>query len=103
VLYAVGTRLSIGNSKASFASVVPYSAIMLACGIGTWMKRYWAVLGFETLLAIGLLGASLALIKVSSPVWAIAVLIVIGALGYLFWKLVRVLGRIQMPTPPSRR
>ncbi len=102
VLYAAGTRLSVGGHRASFASVIPYSAIMLACGIGTWFKRYWAVLGFQTLLAIGLLGASLALIKVNSIIWGIAVVVVIGGLGYLFWKLVRILGRIQMPVPPQR-
>lgn len=100
--YAAGTRPSLGGTKPSFASVIPYSVIMLACGIGTWMMRYWAVLGFQTLLAIGLLGASLALIKVNSVWWGIAVVIVIAAAAYLFWKLVRVLGRIQMPTRSTR-
>lgn len=100
--YAAGTRPSLGGTKPSFASVIPYSVIMLACGVGTWMKRYWAVLGFQTLLAIGLLGASLALIKVDSVWWGIAVAIVIAAAAYLFWKLVRVLGRIQMPTRTGR-
>jgi hypothetical protein len=100
--YAAGTRPSLGGTKPSFASVIPYSVIMLACGIGTWMMRYWAVLGFQTLLAIGLLGASLALIKVNSVWWGIAVVVVIAAAAYLFWKLVRVLGRIQMPTRSTR-
>lgn len=103
VLYAVGTRLTIGGSKPSIASVIPYSVIMLACGIGTWYKRYWAVLGFQTLLAVGLLGASLALVKVTSVLWGIVVVAVIAGFGYLFWSLVRILGRIQMPTPPQRR
>jgi hypothetical protein len=75
---------------------------MLTCAIGCWTLRYWAVLGFQTLLAIGILGVALALIRVNSLIWALVCVVVIGAGGYLFWKLVRVLSRLQLPTPPGR-
>ena len=39
---------------------------MLMCAVGMWRLRYWAVLGFQTLLAIGLLGFSLALVRASN-------------------------------------
>ena len=75
---------------------------MLMCAIGMWMMRYWALLGFQTLLAIGLVGFCLALIRVTSVVWALVCVVVIGAGGFLFYKLVRVLSRVQMPAPPGR-
>jgi hypothetical protein len=92
----------VSGHKPGLAEILVFSGLMLVCAAGMWRLRYWAVLGFETLLAIGLLGFSLALIKVESVFWAFAVCAIIGFFGYLFWKLVRVMGRIQMPTPPSR-
>jgi len=67
-----------------------------------WMMRYWALLGFQTLLAIGLVGFCLALVRVTSILWALVCVVVIGAGGFLFYKLVRVLSRVQMPAPPGR-
>jgi hypothetical protein len=100
VLYATGTKLS--GAKPHLSEVIVYVALMGACGIGCWRLRYWAVLGFQTLLAIGILGLALALIKVNSVLWTLICVVAIGAGGYLFWKLVRVLGRLQLPTPPGR-
>jgi hypothetical protein len=48
------------------------------------------------------LGFCLALVRVSNVIWALVCVIVIAAGGYLFYKLVRVLSRLQMPTPPGR-
>lgn len=100
VLYVTGAKLSTG--KPALPEVVVYCGLMLACAAGCWRLRYWAVLGFQTLLAIGILGLSLALIRVDSVLWALVFLVAIAAAGYLFWKLVRVLGRLQLPTPPGR-
>jgi hypothetical protein len=60
------------------------------------------LLGFQTLLAIGLVGFCLALVRVSSLAWALVCVVVIAAGGFLFYKLVRVLSRVQMPAPPGR-
>ena len=69
------------------------------CAIGMWRLRYGAVLGFMALLAIvatALLAASL--IEASNVCSGLVVaLVVVGGAGYLFFKLVRVLSRIQMP------
>jgi hypothetical protein len=100
IMFLTGTRL--GGSKPPAAEVIVYCALMLTCAIGCWTLRYWAVLGFQTLLAIGILGVALALIRVNSLIWALVCVVVIGAGGYLFWKLVRVLSRLQLPTPPGR-
>jgi uncharacterized membrane protein len=42
-----------------------------------------------------------ALIKVSSVVGLVVALAIVGFGGFLFWKLVRILSRIQMPKYPG--
>jgi hypothetical protein len=67
-----------------------------------WMMRYWAVLGFMALMALLLLFFSFALIKASS---LLGFAIAIGGVcitGFLFFKLVRVLSRLQLPRYPGR-
>jgi hypothetical protein len=54
------------------------------------------------LLGIMLLYFSLALIKVSSLLGLAICLVGLGGGGFLFYKLVRALSRIQMPRYPSR-
>ncbi len=62
---------------------------------GMYQRRYWAVLGFEALLAFQILVTSLALVVASTVLAALACVLSIGLGGWLFWKLVRVMGRIQ--------
>ncbi len=62
---------------------------------GMYRQRYWAVLGFEGLLAFQILVTSLALVVASTIAAAAVCVLGIGLAGWLFWKLVRVMGRIQ--------
>lgn len=62
---------------------------------GMYRRRYWAVLGFEALLAFQVLVTSLALVVASTLLAAGVCLLGIGLGGWLFWKLVRIMGRIQ--------
>lgn len=62
---------------------------------GMYNQRYWAVLGFEALLAFQILVTSLALIVAATIIAAAGCLLAILLAGWLFWKLVRVMGRIQ--------
>jgi hypothetical protein len=57
--------------------------------------RYWAVLAFEALLAFQIIVTSLALVVASTLLAAGLCLVSIVLAGWLFWKLVRVMGRIQ--------
>jgi hypothetical protein len=68
----------------------------LAAG-GLWMARYWAVLGFEVLLGLIVLVFSLFLLRASNVLAVVVCVPIIGIAGWLFWKLVRVMGRIQAP------
>ena len=73
-----------------------FLAVILALlAQGMYRRRYWAVLGFEALLAFQVLVTSLALVVASTIAAAAACLLSISLGGWLFWKLVRVMGRIQ--------
>jgi hypothetical protein len=71
------------------------TAILVGLAWGMYRRRYWAVLGFEGLLAFQILVTSLALVVASTLAAAGLCLLSIGLGGWLFWKLVRVMGRIQ--------
>jgi hypothetical protein len=79
------------------------TAILLIAAIGMWLRRYWAVLGFQVILALQIIAGSLALIRVQKWWIAVGLTILLGLLGWLFWKLVRAMARIQMPDRPDRR
>jgi len=72
------------------------AAALALCSGGMLARRYWAVLGFEGLLAFQMLVSCLALTVVSSLVVAVVLVVVVGLSGWLFWKLVRVMGRLSV-------
>jgi hypothetical protein len=65
-----------------------------------WTVRYWAVLGFEALLGFQIAVAALSLLVASNWWAALLCVAVIGLAGWLFWKLIRAMARIQMPDRP---
>jgi hypothetical protein len=69
--------------------------VLLLLAIGMYQRRYWAVLGFEALLAFQIIVTSLALVVASTIIAAVICVVSVGLGGWLFWKLVRVMGRIQ--------
>jgi hypothetical protein len=102
VLFVAGTKLKVGGNQPSAASTVVFAALMFMCAVGTWLKRYWAVLGLMALLALFALYFALALIKASSVVGFAIAIAGLCIAGGLLYKLVRVLSRIQMPKYPAR-
>jgi hypothetical protein len=71
------------------------TVLLAALALGMFRCRYWAVLGFEALLAFQIIVTSLALVVASTLAAAAGCLLAIGLGSWLFWKLVRVMGRIQ--------
>lgn len=64
---------------------------------GMWNSRYWAVLGFQAVMAILMVGAFLALVSATSVLGAVTPVVVGLGAGTLFWFTVKALARIQMP------
>jgi hypothetical protein len=95
-------RPKVGGQRTSASGEIVYLVVMAMCAYGLLRLRYWAVLGFMVLLLVTVLGAVLLLIRASNAAgFALAIVMVVGG-GFLFYKLVRVLSRVQMPRPPGR-
>jgi hypothetical protein len=101
VLFAAGVEVQ--GSDARTPGTIVYAGLMGAMAVGMWLARYWAVLGFQTLLAFAIVIWSLLLIKAESILGALLALAVIAAAGTMFWFLVKAMARIQMPArrPPT--
>ena len=73
------------------------AVVLVLLAQGMYRRRYWAVLGFEALLAFQIIVTSLALVVASTLLAAAICLLSVLLGGWLFWKLIRAMARIQMP------
>jgi hypothetical protein len=90
-------------SDASVAAGAPFVVVLGVAAVGMWRGRYWAVLGFQVILAITLINGLLFLvIRADTPLRVIGGLLVTGIAGALFWSLVKALARLQMPERRAR-
>jgi hypothetical protein len=107
VLVAANVGLALAGVEVSgrdptVGSTVLQSVVLLVCAAGMWRAKYWAVLGFQALLGLSILLAALALLVASGVLEAVVCLAIVGLGGWLFWKLVRALARLQMPERRAR-
>lgn len=102
ILFLAGVKLHSSGVRASTGQTIAFTVLMLVCAVGMWTMRYWAVLGFMALLAILVVFAIGALIKASSLLGVAIALAIVVLGGFLFFKLIRTLSRIQMPKYPGR-
>ena len=95
VLYLAGWEVS--GQDPNLGGALALCAVLLAAAYGMWRMRYWAVLGFEMLLGITLVYAGLSLLGPSNWEAVALAFVVMAVAGTLFWKLIRVMARIQLP------
>jgi len=91
-----GAELSSEQSDPATVSAVT-TAILAVAAIGMWLRQYWAVLGFQVILALQIVVLSLALVRVEKWWLGLGMAVAIGLLTWLFWKLIRAMARLQMP------
>jgi cation transport ATPase len=89
--------LDVNGKEPGAFGVLLFAVLMLLAAWGLWQRRYWAVLGFEALLAITLCIAALSLLVASNVAAVVLCVAILGPAGWLFWKLIRVMGRLQAP------
>lgn len=78
------------------------SAVLLIAAVGMWRAKYWAVLGFQTLLAMQVLIAAISIL-VANNIWLVLLfLVLIAFASVLFWFLIRAMARLQMPESPDQ-
>ncbi len=85
------------GSRPSAVGTVVFCAVMLGLAVGIWRHVYWAVLLFEALLGLTVAASGLAMLFASSVAGVVLCLVIVLAGGWLFWKLIRVMGRLQAP------
>ena len=95
VIVGAATVHDLSRRGGSLPGAIVLAGALALLAQGMYRRRYWAVLGFEALLAFQILVTSLALVVASTIAAAAGCLLSIGLGGWLFWKLVRVMGRIQ--------
>jgi hypothetical protein len=99
--YAGGVEVSGGQPH-----ILQVAAPVVLLGVmawGMWRVRYWAVLGFQTVLLFTILLAAIGLVGATDPLAAVGNFVLIPGCGVLFFFMVKALARIQMPQrrPPA--
>jgi hypothetical protein len=97
-LFAAGYRVK--GASAQTPSLIVFEALVLTAAVGLWKVRYWAVLGFEALLGLIVVYATLSLVLAENLAAVALCLAIAVPASLLFYKLIRAMARIQ--TPPHR-
>jgi hypothetical protein len=99
VAYVAGMK--VNGERPAIGGIIVYEALLLAAAVGMWRARYWAVLGFEFMLGFFIVILALLLVRASNVLAVVVVLAAGVPAGWLFWKLIRSMARIQMPERPG--
>jgi hypothetical protein len=100
ILLAAGYDVR-GKEQPSAAGAIVFALVMFVAAAAMWRGRYWAVLGFQCLLAIVGVYAGLSLLLANDVRAVVLCVALIAGSGTLFWFLVRAMARIQMPERPG--
>jgi hypothetical protein len=95
VLVGALTITDLSRHGGSLPGAIFLAGVFALLALGMFRVRYWAVIGFEALLAFQIIVTSLALVVASTITAALGCVASIALAGTLFWKLVSVMGRIQ--------
>jgi hypothetical protein len=106
VIFTVSAVLAVAGVDAGGrdirpAPVIAFALVFWVMAAGMWRARYWAVLGFQTLLLLMLLASAFGLVVVDSVFQAVGTTLLLFGSGALFYFLIRAMARIQMPSPPG--
>jgi len=98
VAFAAGVK--INGTRPAVGPVFGQAVLMGFVAWGMWNARYWAVLGMQTLLALTMIAAALALLTAANAWALLLVVLILVSSGTLFWFLIKAMARIQMPERP---
>jgi hypothetical protein len=94
--YAVGTEVS--GEKPELVQALAPALLMGLMAWGMWRARYWAVLGFQTILFFLIAATAFGLaLRELSAVQVLANLALLAIAGAFFFYMVKAMARIQMP------
>jgi hypothetical protein len=101
VAYLLGAE--VNGDRPHIVQVIIPALLMGVMSVGMWQVRYWAVLGFQAVLALLIIAAVLGAISASTIGPILGNIALIAIAGTLFYFMIRAMARIQMPerTPPQ--
>jgi hypothetical protein len=103
VVLAVGNIVAwlagwkVGDREPSTGGALAFPAIMLVAAVAMWHRVYWAVLGFQALLAITIVISGLSLLLAANLEGALVSLAILVPASVLFWFLIRAMARLRLP------
>jgi hypothetical protein len=100
-LFVAGVE--VRGERPNTGGTLAFCALMLAAAVGMWRLKYWAILGFQALLGLIILIFSLFLLRASNVLAVVVSVAIVGLGGWLFWKLIGAMARIQMPQRNARQ
>ena len=95
VAYLAGAE--VDGERPPIAQILAPTLLLGVMAFGMWRARYWAVLGFQTMLLLLILATSLGLLGNASPAQLAGNLALLAISGALFYFMIKALARIQMP------
>ena len=106
IVFTVSAVLAIVGVDAGGRDIKPlpiivFGAVLWAMTIGMWRARYWAVLGFQTVLLLVMLASAFGLVVVGSVLQAVGTTLLLAGSATLFYFMIRAMARIQMPSSPG--
>jgi uncharacterized membrane protein YdbT with pleckstrin-like domain len=95
----------VGEQRPNIVSALVPALLMGVMAWGMWRAKYWAVLGFQALLAILIIATALGLVAATSWRQVVGNIVILAVAGTLFFRMVKAMARIQMPErrPPGGR
>jgi hypothetical protein len=106
VIFTVSAVLAIAGVDAGDRDIKPlpivtFAIVFWVMTVGMWRARYWAVLGFQTLLLLMMLASAFGLVVVTSVFQAVGTTLLLLGSAALFYFMIRAMARIQMPSSPG--
>jgi hypothetical protein len=106
IVFSVSAVLAIAGVDAGGRDIKPvpiifFGVVLWAMTVGMWRARYWAVLGFQTVLLLVMLASAFGLVVVGSVFQAVGTTLLLLGSGTLFYFMIRAMARIQMPSSPG--
>jgi hypothetical protein len=106
IVFTVSAVLAIAGVDAGGRDIKPlpiivFGGVLWSMTIGMWRSRYWAVLGFQTVLLLVMLASAFGLVVVNSVFQAVGTTLLLAGSGTLFYFMIRAMARIQMPSSPG--
>jgi ABC-type multidrug transport system fused ATPase/permease subunit len=95
--YALWDVADIDEERPALAGVIVFVAIIGVMAWGMWRARYWAVLGFQTVLVLTLVLTAVGLLSATTVLEVVGNVLLLAVAGTLFYLMIKAMARIQMP------